>query len=112
MDYSLLVGVTAPTMPLDHHQADEVAAEEAKEEAPDKRVSKIRENFFSPIHGQGADEHYFIGIIDILTPYNAAKKGETMFKSMMHWGRREKIAAVDPEAYAKRFQNFMSTVLV
>ncbi|CAG8790448.1 12647_t:CDS:2, partial [Racocetra fulgida] len=51
----------------------------------------------------GTDEHnrptnyiYYLGVIDILTPYNAVKKFEHAFKSVNH-----------DKWYGKRFLDFM-----
>lgn len=54
-------------------------------------------------------ETYFAGIIDILQPYNLRKQLEHGFKSMRYDG--ETISAVHPDAYAKRFMEFMRKVV-
>ncbi|KAI9140810.1 SAICAR synthase-like protein [Paraphysoderma sedebokerense] len=54
------------------------------------------------------DELYFIGIIDILTPYNAAKKVEHWWKSLSN--DRKGISAVHPTLYGKRFLGFMKGI--
>ncbi|CAG8486019.1 18916_t:CDS:10 [Gigaspora margarita] len=48
---------------------------------------------------------YYLGVIDILTPYNTVKKVEHAFKSVNHDKRM--ISAVDPQWYGKRFLDFM-----
>ena len=52
------------------------------------------------------DELYFLGVIDILTPYNFVKKIEHTFKSI--GSDEKKISAVPPKFYAQRFMDFMS----
>ncbi|KAF9381587.1 Phosphatidylinositol-4-phosphate 5-kinase [Mortierella sp. AD011] len=53
---------------------------------------------------QGADL-YYLGIIDILTPYNYVKKVEHYWKSMSQ--DKHAISAVHPKEYGKRFLSFM-----
>ncbi|KAI9593062.1 hypothetical protein BDF19DRAFT_424790 [Syncephalis fuscata] len=48
---------------------------------------------------------YYIGIIDILTPYSMTKRMEHMFKSIGHDSNG--ISAVRPSLYGRRFLNFM-----
>ncbi|KAI9249883.1 hypothetical protein BY458DRAFT_445085 [Sporodiniella umbellata] len=48
---------------------------------------------------------YYLGVIDILTPYTIAKKAEHLWKSITQ--DREGISAVHPIMYGKRFFNFM-----
>ncbi|CAN6584489.1 unnamed protein product [Malus baccata var. baccata] len=50
----------------------------------------------------------FMGIIDILQEYNAKKKLEHAYKSLKFDPQR--ISAVEPELYAKRFINFLEEV--
>jgi len=56
--------------------------------------------------GKPLDEIYYLGIIDILTPYSVSKKLEHLFKSIQH--DRTSISAVNPSQYAKRFLRFMA----
>ncbi|CAG8741567.1 9622_t:CDS:2, partial [Acaulospora morrowiae] len=48
---------------------------------------------------------YYLGIIDILTPYNSVKKIEHAWKSVNH--DKKMISAVNPQWYGQRFLNFM-----
>ncbi|KAG0205477.1 Phosphatidylinositol-4-phosphate 5-kinase [Mortierella sp. GBA30] len=48
---------------------------------------------------------YYLGIIDILTPYNYVKKIEHYWKSMSQ--DKHAISAVNPKEYAQRFLSFM-----
>lgn len=50
-------------------------------------------------------ELYFIGIIDILTPYNFIKRVEHGWKSLSH--DHNMISAVNPRKYGNRFLDFM-----
>ncbi|KAI9027329.1 hypothetical protein CLU79DRAFT_803276 [Phycomyces nitens] len=52
---------------------------------------------------------YFMGIIDILTPYDIKKKSEHFFKAMTQ--DKHSISSVKPSLYGKRFMSFMSTAL-
>jgi 1-phosphatidylinositol-4-phosphate 5-kinase len=46
-----------------------------------------------------------MGVIDIFTYYNAKKKAEHFFKSLKY--EEMTVSCVPPEAYAKRFVEFM-----
>lgn len=52
-----------------------------------------------------SDKLYYVGVIDILTPYNIVKKVEHVWKSITQ--DKEGISAVHPIVYGKRFFNFM-----
>jgi len=52
-------------------------------------------------------ELYFLGIIDIFTNYNFAKRCESMFKSLVSDAKT--ISAVNPKFYAKRFLGFIKS---
>ncbi|KAI8063676.1 uncharacterized protein B0P05DRAFT_476644 [Gilbertella persicaria] len=51
------------------------------------------------------DKLYYVGVIDILTPYNIAKRAETIWKSITQ--DKETISSVHPLTYGKRFLDFM-----
>ncbi|ORZ37334.1 hypothetical protein BCR44DRAFT_1459875 [Catenaria anguillulae PL171] len=53
------------------------------------------------------NELYFMSVIDILTPYNTAKKLEHAFKVVTQPGDRKQISAVKPADYGRRFVGFM-----
>ncbi|KAI9010428.1 hypothetical protein CLU79DRAFT_710535 [Phycomyces nitens] len=55
------------------------------------------------------DVLYFIGIIDILTPYNIVKKTEHIWKSMTQ--NKTTISSVPPRAYGERFSEFISKAI-
>ncbi|CAO3598578.1 unnamed protein product [Absidia cylindrospora] len=52
---------------------------------------------------------YFMGIIDILTPYDTKKKTEHMFKSLTQ--DKTAISSVKPSLYGDRFMGFMAKTL-
>nr|XP_023656028.1 phosphatidylinositol 5-phosphate 4-kinase type-2 alpha isoform X2 [Paramormyrops kingsleyae] len=55
-------------------------------------------------------EVYFMGIIDILTHYDAKKKAAHAAKTVKH-GAGAEISTVNPEQYSKRFYDFITTIL-
>ncbi|KAI8350379.1 hypothetical protein BD560DRAFT_337586 [Blakeslea trispora] len=52
---------------------------------------------------------YFLGIIDILTPYDMKKKSEHFFKSITQ--DKNEISAVKPRIYGNRFMGFMAKAI-
>lgn len=52
---------------------------------------------------------YFMGIIDILTPYDIKKKSEHFIKAMTQ--NKNEISAVKPSIYGNRFMKFMAKTL-
>ncbi|KAI8324074.1 SAICAR synthase-like protein [Martensiomyces pterosporus] len=48
---------------------------------------------------------YYLGVIDILTPYNMVKRTEHIVKAIVHDGSQ--ISAVNPRRYGLRFLRFM-----
>uniref|UniRef100_UPI00398F489A phosphatidylinositol 5-phosphate 4-kinase type-2 alpha n=1 Tax=Pristiophorus japonicus TaxID=55135 RepID=UPI00398F489A len=55
-------------------------------------------------------EVYFLGIIDILTHYDAKKKAAHAAKTVKH-GAGAEISTVNPEQYSKRFVEFITSIL-
>ncbi|RSH89488.1 Phosphatidylinositol-4-phosphate 5-kinase [Saitozyma podzolica] len=55
------------------------------------------------------DVIYYLGVIDICTPYNTAKKIEHLWKSMTE--DRHMISCIDPLQYGHRFLNFLLSVM-
>ncbi|KIM35671.1 hypothetical protein M413DRAFT_79140 [Hebeloma cylindrosporum] len=55
------------------------------------------------------DTIYYLGVIDILTPYSFVKKMEHLWKGMK--ADRHKISPVPPAEYAERFFNFMKAIM-
>ncbi|ORY05249.1 SAICAR synthase-like protein [Basidiobolus meristosporus CBS 931.73] len=60
-------------------------------------------------NGVFTDTIFYVGIIDILTPYNYAKRLEHMWKSLSH--DKNGISAVNPSLYAHRFMDFMTKAI-
>ncbi|WWC85436.1 uncharacterized protein L201_000299 [Kwoniella dendrophila CBS 6074] len=58
---------------------------------------------------QNLDVIYYLGIIDICTPYNSLKKIEHFWKSMTE--DRHTISCIDPVTYGQRFINFLYSVM-
>ncbi|XP_060678334.1 phosphatidylinositol 5-phosphate 4-kinase type-2 gamma-like isoform X2 [Hemiscyllium ocellatum] len=59
--------------------------------------------------GAPRKEVYFMGLIDILTQYNAMKKAAHAAKTVKH-GAGAEISTVNPEQYAKRFTEFITNI--
>ena len=51
---------------------------------------------------------FILGIIDYLQNFNLQKFLENKYKGLLHFKDKNKISAVDPVYYAKRFYGFMS----
>ena len=58
---------------------------------------------------QDMDVIYYLGIIDICTPYHTVKKLEHFWKAMVE--DRVTISCVDPVTYGRRFLNFLLSVM-
>ncbi|KAG9309979.1 hypothetical protein JVU11DRAFT_10013 [Chiua virens] len=58
---------------------------------------------------QPMDTLYYLGIIDILTPYSAVKQLEHFWKGLK--ADRHKISPVQPQEYADRFFSFMKAIM-
>uniref|UniRef100_A0A8V5GXH8 Phosphatidylinositol 5-phosphate 4-kinase type-2 gamma n=1 Tax=Melopsittacus undulatus TaxID=13146 RepID=A0A8V5GXH8_MELUD len=54
-------------------------------------------------------EVYFMGLIDVLTQYDARKKAAHAAKTVKH-GAGAEISTVNPEQYGKRFLDFISNI--
>ncbi|XP_063808415.1 phosphatidylinositol 5-phosphate 4-kinase type-2 gamma isoform X2 [Pseudophryne corroboree] len=54
-------------------------------------------------------EVYFMGLIDILTPYDAKKKAAHAAKTVKH-GAGAEISTVHPDQYGKRFLEFVTNI--
>jgi hypothetical protein len=59
--------------------------------------------------GAVKEEHYFIGIIDILQTYDMSKVLETGVKSIKH--NKDKLSSVEPEQYMERFLAYVKTII-
>ncbi|OCH85483.1 SAICAR synthase-like protein [Obba rivulosa] len=58
---------------------------------------------------ENLDTIYYLGIIDILTPYSCVKKLEHFWKGLQ--ADRHKISPVPPGEYSERFFNFMKSII-
>ncbi|KIY64547.1 SAICAR synthase-like protein [Cylindrobasidium torrendii FP15055 ss-10] len=58
---------------------------------------------------QDLDTIYYLGVIDILTPYKTTKKLEHFWKGLQ--ADRHKISPVPPDEYADRFFSFMKAIM-
>ncbi|KAL5523040.1 MSS4 [Sanghuangporus sanghuang] len=58
---------------------------------------------------QPMDTIYYLGVIDILTPYNTLKRAEHIWKGLS--ADRHKISPVPPEEYGDRFFEFLTSVM-
>ncbi|KAI8974762.1 hypothetical protein BD414DRAFT_497376 [Trametes punicea] len=58
---------------------------------------------------ENMDTIYYLGVIDILTPYNTFKKLEHFWKGLS--ADRHKISPVPPAEYASRFFSFMKAIM-
>ncbi|KAI8993293.1 hypothetical protein BDB01DRAFT_715713 [Pilobolus umbonatus] len=56
------------------------------------------------------DKLYYLGIIDILTPYNLVKRSEHLWKSIVQ--DKDSISAVHPTIYGKRFLRFIRNAVL
>ena len=52
-------------------------------------------------------EFYHLGVIDYLQAWNFNKKGEALIKTYLKGKDKNKISAVEPDYYQKRFYDFM-----
>lgn len=115
MDYSLLVGVV-PVSSAEIRE-EELMNRDLQESAdtPDGTNQLARSTFHSSLRrgfpatyedGSRYPEDYFLGIIDILQPYNVRKQVETALKRIQD--HKENISCVDPSTYAQRFLQFIT----
>jgi len=127
MDYSLLLGAHNVARGLEEQELEDEASSSddlldgedapAKEDAPmDVDEDEDEEEGYNGYTYVSADgvankEVYFIGLIDVLTKYNATKRAAHTAKTMKH-GAGAEISTVKPENYSKRFLEFMDTVFV
>jgi 1-phosphatidylinositol-4-phosphate 5-kinase len=96
MDYSLLIGL--------HEQIQLTTTHCPASPSPFTRDDGGFQATFAD--NGAASEIYYLGIIDILTPYSLYKRLEHAFKSLIL--PRDTISAVNPSVYARRFLKFMN----
>ncbi|RXW23938.1 hypothetical protein EST38_g1911 [Candolleomyces aberdarensis] len=73
-----------------------------------RATDEIDQPFYDGERGAGGTI-YYLGIIDILTPYTVVKRMEHVWKGMNH--DIHKISPVPPTEYAQRFLSFMKAVM-
>ncbi|EGC34645.1 hypothetical protein DICPUDRAFT_55653 [Dictyostelium purpureum] len=136
MDYSLLIGIHYPhreeqpspsllrstledSSDCEQSPSIEPRNKENGRSKREKHYSMDNETYISAfqqdeggIKSQGGDseEHYFLGIIDILMLYSLRKKVEHTYKTI-RFGTKQEISSVEPEEYSERFQEFLSTIV-
>lgn len=128
MDYSLLVGfhfipkgntrkssLTVLEPLPDHHNFMRSEYSLAVVELPkEKRLNDFYADeggFRSSLGDNSAgDDFYFLGVIDILTPYGSIKKLEHLIKSIQH--DSSTISTVNPAEYCKRILKFMADNII
>ncbi|PWN51732.1 SAICAR synthase-like protein [Violaceomyces palustris] len=85
---------------------------------PDKDVSERRYFYFYQDEGgfRSTDEEnrpghmiYYLGIIDLFTPYTNVKRGEHFWRGLTNDSHC--ISAVPPKEYGERFVNFLSSII-
>lgn len=97
MDYSLLIGL---------HELNADRVDNIPNESDNPFTADYGGFQASYANNQPAPEVYYLGIIDILTPYSLYKRLETTFKGLVL--PMDAISAVGPSMYAKRFLRFMN----
>ncbi|KAK0549738.1 Phosphatidylinositol-4-phosphate 5-kinase [Tilletia horrida] len=84
---------------------------------PDQDTSERRHFLFyqdeggfrsSDANNQPGQTIYYLGVIDLFTPYTSIKRGETIFKGLTQ--NKAMISSVPPKQYAQRFINFLLSV--
>jgi 1-phosphatidylinositol-4-phosphate 5-kinase len=55
------------------------------------------------------DKILHISIIDYLQKWNCNKKGERFFKTVVLRKDPDRLSAIEPETYARRFRHFMES---
>ncbi|KAM8868485.1 phosphatidylinositol 5-phosphate 4-kinase type-2 gamma-like [Synchiropus picturatus] len=135
MDYSLLLGIHDVDRAEREEEEEEVESscdEEEEDEGSPPLGSTSPEgiagymNSFKPMGpgefdpyvdmyavqsavGAPRREVYFMGLIDVLTQYDAKKKAAHAAKAVKH-GAGAEISTVHPEQYAKRFKEFIASI--
>jgi len=57
-----------------------------------------------------SNELYYIGLIDVLVEFGLWKRGEYLYKGYLR-GHGQKMSVIPPQPYAKRFIDFVSSVI-
>lgn len=135
MDYSLLLGIHDVSR-AEQEEEEEMEEEDAETEGPGQYVAvgsygtspegiagylnshkPLGPGEFDPYidvyafksSGAPQKEVYFMGLIDILTQYDAKKKAAHAAKTVKH-GAGAEISTVHPDQYGKRFLEFVTNI--
>ena len=85
---------------------------------PDRDASERRHFLFYQDEGgfRSTDQNnqpgymiYYLGVIDLFTPYTSVKRGETLWKGLTQ--NRHMISSVPPKEYGQRFFDFLCSVI-
>ena len=116
MDYSILIGVkyencegtTASVMRRRKMVGEGDVAESERRPAMSDGQHQSRCVYHNGVLSVGAQETYYIGIIDMLTVYNVKKKSANFFKTFL-W-EADTLSTIPPPAYRKRIGDFTETI--
>lgn len=130
MDYSLLLGVHNVAQGIEEQEVEEEHSSSDDLLDGDEVTTNNKPDSDAPMEDDEEDEEvtcngytytthesvtvkevYCIGLIDVLTKYNASKRAAHTAKTMKH-GAGAEISTVKPEQYARRFLEFMSNAFV
>ena len=108
MDYSMLIGVKRRGLSEEEELRNTIAQDNVISYTP----FRCDEGGFATADlADRQAEILFLGIIDILQPFNTRKKVERTFKQVFTGGRQE-ISSEDPVYYGQRFRRFLRSVIV
>ena len=108
MDYSMLIGVKRRGLSEEEELRSTIAQDDVVSYTP----FRCDEGGFATADlADRQAEILFLGIIDILQPYNTRKKVERTFKQVFTGGKQE-ISSEDPVYYGQRFRRFLRSVIV
>ena len=108
MDYSMLIGVKRRGLSEEEELRNTIAQDDVISYTP----FRCDEGGFATADlADRQAEILFLGIIDILQPYNTRKKVERTFKQVFTGGKQE-ISSEDPVYYGQRFRRFLRSVIV
>lgn len=112
IDYSVLLGIhdiSASSHNLGSEEDQEIVPTFSGDDAQG-RVVPIHQRDMGGMLSSDKKSLYFLGIIDILTPYDKAKVLEHHFKALRH--ERQGVSCCPPPMYADRFSKFMTEALL
>jgi 1-phosphatidylinositol-4-phosphate 5-kinase len=101
VDYSLLVAIHFGDKPDDILPGD---YKKSYKSIFQRNNGGIRTNLDSEVY-------FYIGIIDILTQWDVSKISEYGYKTLFLSQDKKQLSAVNPKLYAKRFLDFMNSII-